>query len=330
MDEPLLELDDVVVRHRLPRGEEVHAVERVSLQIRAGEVYGLVGESGCGKSTLARCAVALQRPVAGTVRFEARDVWRMSGSERRAAVSRRVGLVFQDPTSSLNPRLTVRDILGDPMRIHGLGGRREQQSAAAELAGLVGLPSVSLGRRPLELSGGQRQRVAIARAVALRPALLVADEPTSALDVSIQNQILNLLDRLRRELGLAILLISHKMHAVAYLADRIGVMYLGRLVEEGPVDDVLGAPLHPYTSALLSASPSLRAPSRRLILSGAVPSARRPPTGCPFRTRCWKATAECGEAFPAARERGERHVAFCIHPEPPLEAEADEVAGAAT
>jgi peptide/nickel transport system ATP-binding protein len=311
---PLLEVDHLTVHYRATRRQRVHAVEDFSLVIEPGETVGLVGESGCGKSTVARCLVGLQPPTAGTIRFRGSDVWAMPARERRRTLAREVGIVFQDPTSSLNLRLRVRDILVDPLVIHDIGTKAEQRARAAELVEMVGLPAEALDLRPTQLSGGQRQRVAIARALALGPSVLVADEPTSALDVSIQNQVLNLLLDLRERLGLAVLLISHNIQAVSYLVNRIVVMYLGRRVEQGPVDAVRFRPLHPYTRALLSASPMITGASERIVLGGFVPSARNPPSGCPFRTRCWKATEACAVAFPEPyREDG--HFAHCLYPE---------------
>lgn len=311
----LIELDSVTVHYRARRRQRVHVVESFSLSIKPGEAVGLVGESGCGKSTVARCLIGLRRPTAGVLRFRGADVWAMHTRERRRTLAREVGVIFQDPTSSLNPRLRVRDTLVDPLIIHGVGTAASRRARAAELVELVGLSRESLELRPQQLSGGQRQRVAIARALALEPSLLLADEPTSALDVSIQNQVLNLLLELRERLGLAILFISHNIQAVSYLAERIVVMYLGRRVEEGPTDAVRFQPLHPYTKALLSASPLITAASERIVLEGAVPSARRPPSGCPFRTRCWKATERCAEAFPQAYVTHEGHAAHCLYPE---------------
>jgi peptide/nickel transport system ATP-binding protein len=312
--ETLVELRDLTVRYRAPRRQQVHAVESVSLTIGAGECIGLVGESGCGKSTVARCLTGLQRPTGGVISFRGRDVWSMPTRERRSTVSRNVGLVFQDPTSSLNARMRVRDILTDPLAIHRVGDDASRRARAAELVELVGLSAEALERRPSQLSGGQRQRVAIARALALEPSVIVADEPTSALDVSIQNQILNLLLELRRELGLAVLFISHNIQAVSYLTERIAVMYLGRIVERGPVDVVTSSPIHPYTRALMSASPMITAPSRRIVLEGSVPSARNPPSGCPFRTRCWRVTDACAKEFPPLLQIDATHSAHCIHP----------------
>ena len=314
MSEPLVELEAITVRYRARRAE-VHAVEGFSMTIGPGEIVGLVGESGCGKSTVARCMIGLQRPTAGTVRFRDLDVWAIGKRDRRRTLAREIGSLFQNPASSLNPRLRVRETLTDPLAIHSVGTKAERLARATELIEMVGLPVEALEKRPSQLSGGQQQRVAIARALALDPSLIVADEPTSALDVSIQNQMLNLLLELRERLGLAILFISHNLQAVSYVAERVVVMYLGRRVEEGSVGDVRLHPLHPYTRALVSASPMITASSERVVLTGTVPSARNPPSGCPFRTRCWKATEACAVAFPEAYALKDGHFAHCLYPE---------------
>jgi peptide/nickel transport system ATP-binding protein len=292
----------------------VHAVEDVDFVVAPGEVVGLVGESGCGKSTLAKVLVGLQRPTAGTLRYGGRDVWSLSASERRAAFAREVGMVFQDPTSSLNPRWRVRDLVRDPLDVHDVGTPATRRARVGELLELVGLgPSVA-DRLPRQLSGGQRQRVAIARALALDPTVVIADEPTSALDVSVKAQILNLLDDVRERLGLSMVFISHDIHAVRHVADRIAVMYLGRIVEEGPSDAIALAPHHPYAKALFSAVPRLSGrEGDRIVLEGPVPSARTPPPGCPFATRCWKVQEDCRVAFPApVVDHDRRH--RCCHP----------------
>ncbi|MET8576032.1 ABC transporter ATP-binding protein [Streptomyces sp. NPDC005012] len=318
---PLVRLDRVHVRHRsrsggLFRRDAVHALTDASLEVRRGEILGLVGESGCGKSTLARVVTGLQRPTEGQVHFRGEDLWGMNAADRRERFGRAVGVVFQDPSTALNPRLSVRQILRDPLDVHRRGTRAERESRVEELLDLVGLPGHTLQALPGQLSGGQRQRVAIARALALEPELIVADEPTSALDVSVRAQVLNLLVDLRARLGLGMVFISHDVQTVRYLADRIAVLYLGRVVEEGGAAEVTGAPRHPYTEALLSATPSLLERPERIVLHGPVPSATNPPSGCPFRTRCWKADDACATVFPAATEGEGGHRWHCVHPQP--------------
>ncbi|MFC9330056.1 oligopeptide/dipeptide ABC transporter ATP-binding protein [Kitasatospora sp. NPDC057015] len=316
----MLRLDGVHVRHRarsggLLRRDRVHALTDTSLEVRKGEIIGLVGESGCGKSTLARVLTGLQRPTEGTVAFRGEDLWSMPGARRRAEFGSSVGVVFQDPSTALNPRLPVGRILRDPLDVHRRGTERQREERVEELLDLVGLPAHTVRSLPGGLSGGQRQRVAIARALALEPELIVADEPTSALDVSVRAQVLNLLVDLRARLGLGMVFISHDIQTVRYLADRLAVLYLGRIVEQGPAAEVAGTPAHPYTKALLSATPSLLSDTERIVLTGPVPSATNPPPGCPFATRCWKADDACAVAFPApAGPDGHRF--HCVHPEP--------------
>ncbi|MBO1285631.1 ABC transporter ATP-binding protein [Streptomyces sampsonii] len=317
----MVRLDGVHVRHRargggLFRKDAVHALTDVSLEIRRGEILGLVGESGCGKSTLARVVTGLQRPTEGTVSFQGTDLWSMSPAARRERFGPAVGVVFQDPATALNPRLSVRRIVRDPLDVHRRGTPEQREARVRELLDLVGLPGHTLEALPGQLSGGQRQRVAIARALALDPELIVADEPTSALDVSVRAQILNLLVDLRARLGLGMVFISHDVQTVRYLADRIAVLYLGRVVEEGAASQVSGDSRHPYTEALLSATPSLLERPERIVLHGPVPSATNPPSGCPFRTRCWKADETCATAFPPASEDAAGHRWHCVHPQP--------------
>ncbi|RZD57976.1 peptide ABC transporter ATP-binding protein [Streptomyces albidoflavus] len=317
----MVRLDGVHVRHRargggLFRKDAVHALTDVSLEIRRGEILGLVGESGCGKSTLARVVTGLQRPTEGTVSFQDTDLWSMSPAARRERFGPAVGVVFQDPATALNPRLSVRRIVRDPLDVHRRGTPEQREARVRELLDLVGLPGHTLEALPGQLSGGQRQRVAIARALALDPELIVADEPTSALDVSVRAQILNLLVDLRARLGLGMVFISHDVQTVRYLADRIAVLYLGRVVEEGAASQVSGESRHPYAEALLSATPSLLERPERIVLHGPVPSATNPPSGCPFRTRCWKADETCATAFPPATEDAAGHRWHCVHPQP--------------
>ena len=302
---------------RLPTRRELPAVREVSLTLDRGRVVGVVGESGCGKTTLTRVLAGLQRPTAGTVTLAGQDVWQLPDQRRRRLVSSRLGLVLQDPTSSMNPRMTVAAIVADPLRVHRRGDRSGQRRRVRELLDTVRLPATVGDRRPAELSGGQRQRVAVARALALDPAFLIADEPTSALDAAVRGQLLDLLAELRQTRGLGVLLVSHDIQAVRYLADEVAVMYLGRVVEQGPAQLLSGGPAHPYTAALLSAVPTLAAARPdRIVLGGGVPSPVRQPPGCPFHPRCWRATAECTQTFPPAAEgaAGSGHTVHCHHP----------------
>jgi peptide/nickel transport system ATP-binding protein len=316
----VVEVRDAHVVHKarsggLLRRDRVYALTGADLTVAAGETVGVVGESGCGKSTLARVLVGIQRPASGSVAFQGRDLWTMPSAERRATVGAGVGLVFQDPSTALNRRLTVRRILRDPLDVHQRGTRAEREDRVRELMGLVGLPRALADALPGQLSGGQRQRVAIARALALDPALVVADEPTSALDVSVRAQILNLLLDLKERLGLALVFVSHDIQTVRRMSDRVITMYLGRIVEETPAGRVTDAARHPYTRALFSATPGLLDPLDPIPLTGPVPSATRPPSGCPFRTRCWKADGLCAEVMPdfsAASRPGHRY--RCHHP----------------
>ena len=277
------------------------AVEDVTLSIKPGETLGLVGESGCGKSTLGRTIIRLLEPSAGTVSFAGQDITHFNHQEMRP-LRQEMQIVFQDPYASLNPRFRVQQILYEPFRIHGIP-RAVARQKIPELLSLVQLPPDSLRRFPHEFSGGQRQRIAIARALALEPSLLVLDEPVSALDVSIQAQILNLLEDLQQELGLAYLFIAHDLSVVGQVSDRVAVMYLGRIVEEGPRDAIFNAPQHPYTIALLSAIPDISAAQgrqtrERIILTGDLPNPLDPPSGCRFRTRCWRGDQLCVDQDP--------------------------------
>lgn len=322
LSEPLIELQAVSVAHRIRSNrlfghETVHALTEADLVVRAGETVGIVGESGCGKTTLARVLVGLQRPTAGSVIYQGQSLWRMSASQRRREFGSQVAMVFQDPSTALNRRLSIETLIADPLVIHHVGSSASRRERVRELIDLVGLPGSVLNAYPSQLSGGQRQRVAIARAIALKPSLLIADEPTSALDVSVRAQILNLLMELREWLGLAIVFVSHDIQTIRKMADRVVTMYLGRIVEISPVSSVPQAVAHPYTRALFSAAPSLLAPAQRIALNGQVPSATHPPSGCCFRTRCWKATSECAAAFPplSVVPGISEHTYRCIHPE---------------
>ncbi|MCO5967400.1 oligopeptide/dipeptide ABC transporter ATP-binding protein [Actinoallomurus soli] len=321
MNEPLMELRGVHVR--LPvrggnplRRDVVHALTGADLAIGRGETVGIVGESGCGKSTLAKVLVGLARPTEGTVLFEGTDLGPLRSRERAVRLGASVGMVFQDPATALNRRLTVRAILRDPLDVHRRGTPAERDARVRELMSLVGLPPHLASALPGQLSGGQRQRVAIARALALDPSLLVADEPTSALDVSVRAQILNLLLDLKDRLGLSMVFVSHDIQTVRRMSDRVVTMYLGRIIEDAPASVVAGGEArHPYTRALLSATPSLLDPMEPIRLEGPVPSAVHPPSGCPFRTRCWRATDECGAAMPGFTTADDAaHRYRCLHP----------------
>jgi len=300
---------------RRPAGRLV-AVDDVSLALAAGETLGLVGESGSGKTTLARCIVRLVEPERGTVRFRDIDVTRADGRTLRQ-VRRHIQMVFQDPYSSLNPRLSVAGALSEAATVHHIASRADVGAHVARTLDLVGLPSTIARRWPRELSGGQRQRVAIGRALILQPSILIADEAVSALDVSIQAQIMNLLEGLVRELGLGLIFISHQLSVIAHLAQRVAVMYLGRIVEEGPIADVFLRPRHPYTAALLEAHPVIGddAP-REPALRGEIPSPLAIPRGCRFSSRCRYVTDRCHEEDPPAAEVGPGHLAWC-HVLPP-------------
>jgi peptide/nickel transport system ATP-binding protein len=302
----LVELADVHVVHRARSGglftrDRVYALTAADLTVAAGETVGVVGESGCGKSTLAKVLVGLQKPTTGTVSFAGKDVWSMSNAERRVAIGSNTGMIFQDPSTALNSRLSIRQVLRDPLDVHGEGTAVQRERRVRELLDLVGLPASAANLLPSQVSGGQRQRVAIARALALRPRLLIADEPTSALDVSVRAQILNLLLDLKQQLNLAMVFVSHDIQTVRRMSDRVVTMYLGRIVEQTPAEAVPGQARHPYTRALFSATPGLLSPIDPIPLAGPVPSATRPPSGCPFRTRCWKADDVCAAEMPAAR-----------------------------
>ncbi|MEU9762815.1 dipeptide ABC transporter ATP-binding protein [Streptomyces sp. NPDC047985] len=307
--EPILQVRGLVKHYPLTRGVlfkkqigAVKAVDGVSFDLAAGETLGIVGESGCGKSTVARMLVHLERPTAGAIRYKGEDITRLSGRALKA-VRRNIQMVFQDPYTSLNPRMTVGDIIGEPYEIHPeVAPKGERRRRVRELLDVVGLNPEYVNRYPHQFSGGQRQRIGIARALALNPEIIVADEPVSALDVSVQAQVVNLLDRLQREFALSYVFIAHDLSVVRHISDRVGVMYLGRIVESGTDAQIYDHPTHPYTQALLSAvpvpDPTVRAHRERIILHGDVPSPADPPSGCPFRTRCWKARERCAREVP--------------------------------
>ncbi|MFB4319560.1 ABC transporter ATP-binding protein [Actinomadura sp. 21ATH] len=316
---PVIEARGVSRTFHVPRNKagrnRLRALDGIDLTLGRGETLGLVGESGCGKSTLARVLLMLERPDAGTLRFDGRDPFTLKGKEL-LAWRRRVQMVFQDPFASLNPRMTAAEIIAEPWRTHRdvQPTKKDRRARVRELLDLVGLREGDAGRYPQEFSGGQRQRIGIARALALEPEVIVCDEPVSALDLSVQAQVLNLLDELQRDLGVSYVFISHDLSVVRHVADRVAVMYLGRIVESGTAEEVFEHPRHPYTAALLSAAPELdpsgeRERGERILLKGEVPSPLDPPSGCRFRTRCWKARDICAEEAPRTE-----HGAACHFP----------------
>jgi oligopeptide transport system ATP-binding protein len=323
LGEVVLEVRDLVKYFPITRGVvfkrkigEVKAVDKVSLQLRRGETLGVVGESGCGKSTLAKLLVGLETPTSGDIAVQGQNLSKLS-SRALTRARRNIQMVFQDPYTSLNPRMTVGDIVGEPFAIHPeVAPARDRRRRVQELLDLVGLNPDHINRYPHQFSGGQRQRIGIARSLALKPEILICDEPVSALDVSIQAQVVNLLEELQNELGLAYIFIAHDLSVVRHISDRVAVMYLGKLVEIGQDTDIYDHPTHPYTQALLSAvpvpDPTLRGHRDQIVLEGDVPSPANPPSGCRFRTRCWKAQEVCAIEVPALTVRpGSNHPSAC-------------------
>jgi peptide/nickel transport system ATP-binding protein len=312
----LVEVDDLAVHYATRRGGAVRAVDGVSLSISPGRTLGLVGESGCGKSTLGRAVLRLAPILRGRIRFDGVDITELPERSLRE-LRPRMQVIFQDPFSSLNPLKRVERIVGEPLLVHGIHDRGELRANVASALERVGLPPDAAERYPREFSGGQRQRIAIARALALRPRFVVADEPVSALDVSIQAQVINLLQRLQREEGLAYLFISHDLGVIRHVSDEVAVMYLGRIVEFATQDALFERPLHPYTEALMSAVPAPdpdASRGRRIVLSGDLPNPSDPPPGCSFHTRCRYATEVCRTVEPPLVDHGGGHLLACHHP----------------
>ncbi len=313
-----LAIDDLTVEYPLGRGRVVHAVSGLTAHVKRGETLGLVGESGCGKSSAARAVMQLPRPTGGSVVLDGVDLTGLRGSALQEA-RRKFQMIFQDPIASLNPRQRIRDIVAAPLEIAGIGTKEEQTARVCEMLDLVGInPDQALERRPHEFSGGQCQRISIARALILKPELLVCDEAVSALDVSVQAQVLNLLEELKSELGLTMLFISHDLAVVKHVSDRVAVMYLGKLCELADAESIYREPVHPYTRTLLAAVPE---PDPELardvveLIPGELPSPVNPPSGCRFRTRCPFATDLCAAEEPQAREVHPGHVVACHHPQ---------------
>ncbi|GGM50313.1 ABC transporter ATP-binding protein [Dactylosporangium sucinum] len=321
---PLVQVRDLAVDFKVPRRgsllpARLRAVSGVDLDIRRGEIIGVVGESGCGKSTTGRAILQLLRPSRGSVTFDGTELTTLRGRRMRA-MRRRMQMIFQDPYASLNPRMTIGELIEEPLLVHADLSAAGRRAKAQETMRLVGLSDRWHDRYPHEFSGGQRQRVGIARTLVSGPDFVVADEPVSALDVSVQAQIVNLLEQLQEELGLTMMFIAHDLAVVRHLCDRIAVMYLGAVVEVGECEELYRSPRHPYTKALLSAvpipDPLVETQRQRVILTGDVPSPLDPPSGCRFRTRCWKAQEVCATTVPALAETAGGHRVACHFPEP--------------
>ena len=297
---------------KISRNISLTAVDHVSLTIKQGETFGLVGESGCGKSTFGRCILRLIEPTEGNVLYEDTDIQRLKGKQLRQ-IRQKMQIVFQNPYSSLNPRMTILDTVKAPLDAFGIGTKEERIRKAEEIMSVVGLDKKYLYRYPHEFSGGQRQRIGIARALVLNPGFVVCDEPVSALDVSVRSQVLNLMNELQKQMGVAYLFISHDLSVVKHISDRIGVMYLGKLVEVADVDRLYINPLHPYTKALISAIPipDVGEKRERMVLGGDIPSPIDPPSGCRFHTRCKYATEKCRTQCPELKEYETNHFVAC-------------------
>jgi oligopeptide transport system ATP-binding protein len=328
--EPILEVRNLVKHFPLTQGilfrkqiGAVRAVDDISFELYQGETLGIVGESGCGKSTVAKLLMSLEQPTSGEIRFKGEDIGKLSGRALKA-VRRNIQMVFQDPYTSLNPRMTVGDIIGEPFDIHPrVVPKGERRKKVRDLLDVVGLNPEYINRYPHQFSGGQRQRIGIARGLALNPEIIICDEPVSALDVSVQAQVINLMEKLQDEFSLSYLFIAHDLSIVRHISDRVGVMYLGKMAEIGTDSQIYDHPTHPYTQALLSAvpqpDPENRERRKRIILTGDVPSPAGPPSGCRFRTRCWKAQDRCAEEVPllavprhfADRDNGAKHESAC-------------------
>lgn len=322
---PLLQVTDLVKHFPIKQGivfkrtvGHVQAVDGVSFELHQGETLGLVGESGSGKSTVARTLLRLHEPTSGQAMFEGRNLFEMSSSEMRK-MRREIQIIFQDPYASLNPRMTVRDIITEGWKVHSdVVPKNQREQRATELLERVGLNPNHINRYPHQFSGGQRQRIGVARALALEPKVIVADEPVSALDVSVQAQVINLLEEIQDEFNLSYIFIAHDLSVVRHISDRVAVMYLGRIVEMGTEQEIYEQPIHPYTQALLSATPvadPVRARNRpeRILLEGDLPSPSDPPSGCRFRTRCWRVSDECSETDPMMEDRHDHgHESACL------------------
>ncbi|MEF3310363.1 dipeptide ABC transporter ATP-binding protein [Paenibacillus sp. GYB004] len=315
MSQPLVEIRNLKKYFNIGKGQTLKAVNDISFNIKQGETLGVVGESGCGKSTAGRTILRLYEPTEGSVQFNGTDIYSLSGSKMKA-LRREMQMIFQDPYASLNPRMTITDIIGEALDIHKLSGSKaERKKRVEDLLDLVGLNPDHATRYPHEFSGGQRQRIGIARALAVDPKFIICDEPISALDVSIQAQVVNLLQELQRKMGLTYLFIAHDLSMVKHISDRVAVMYLGKVVEIAPSEELYAHPTHPYTKALLSAipipDPEIEATRERIVLTGDLPSPVNPPSGCKFRTRCPLATEKCASVEPELVEARPGHFTAC-------------------